>query len=197
MAKPYAFLAGGAALLLAAAAPAFYLRLTPGSTFGIPRTPQAIRGFDVLRHAVGPGAVAPAQVLVHTPRGSVLAPDVQAAIRRLALAIRRDPELAAVYGGTTGRYVDAGKTYEQLILAGRHDYGYPPEQAFVRRLRGRLIPAAHFPAATDVRVGGAPAQGVDFLHQAYTYFPPLIGAVLVLTYLLLLRAFRSLLLPLK
>ena len=60
MARPYAFLVGGTALLLAAAAPAFYLKLTPGSTFGIPRTPQAIRGFDVLRHAVGPGAVAPA-----------------------------------------------------------------------------------------------------------------------------------------
>jgi RND superfamily putative drug exporter len=48
-----------------------------------------------------------------------------------------------------------------------------------------------------VRVGGAPAQGVDFLHEAYTYFPPLIAAVLVLTYLLLMRAFRSLILPLK
>ena len=46
-------------------------------------------------------------------------------------------------------------------------------------------------------VGGAPGQGVDFLYQAYTYFLPLIGGVLVLTYFLLMRAFRSLLLPLK
>ena len=46
-------------------------------------------------------------------------------------------------------------------------------------------------------VGGGPGQGVDFLHQAYTYFVPLILAVLVLTYFLLMRAFRSLLLPLK
>ncbi len=197
MAKPYAFLAGGAALLLAAAAPAFYLKLTPGSTFGIPRTPQAIRGFDVLRHAVGPGAVAPAEVLVHTSSGSVLEPAVQAAVERLAASARHDPEVAAVYDGTTGRYVDASRTYEQVILAGRHDYGYPQEQALVKRLRGRLIPAAGFPPGTEVRVGGAPGQGVDFLHQAYTYFPPLIAAVLVLTYLLLLRAFRSLLLPLK
>jgi RND superfamily putative drug exporter len=48
-----------------------------------------------------------------------------------------------------------------------------------------------------VLVGGGPAQGVDFLHLAYTYFVPLIGAVLILTYFLLMRAFRSLLLPLK
>src|SRR5207302_7318031 len=45
--------------------------------------------------------------------------------------------------------------------------------------------------------GGGPAQGVDFLHQSYRYFPWLVLAVLVLTYLVLMRAFRSLVLPLK
>jgi RND superfamily putative drug exporter len=197
MAKPAAFLAAGVIVLVAAALPAVALGLTPGSTFGIPRTPQAIRGFDVLREAVGPGAVAPAQVLVHAPGGSVLDPRVQAAIGRLVGSARRDPEVAAVYDGTSGRYVDRSKTYEQVILAGRHDYGYPQAQAFVRRLRHDLVPAAGFPDGTVVLVGGAPGQGVDFLHQAYTYFPPLIVGVLVLTYFLLLRAFRSLLLPLK
>jgi putative drug exporter of the RND superfamily len=197
MTRPLAFLLCGVTLLVAATVPAFFLDLTPGSTFGIPRTPQAIRGFDVLQRAVGPGAVAPAQVLVHTPGGSVLDAPVQEAIGRLVAAARQDPEVAAVYGGSSGRYVDPSKQYEQLILAGRHDYGFPQEQAFVKRLRGDLIPAAHFPGGVEVRVGGAPGQGVDFLHQAYTYFPPLIAAVLALTYLLLLRAFRSLLLPLK
>jgi putative drug exporter of the RND superfamily len=197
MARPVAFLLAGATLLVAAMLPAFALKLTPGSTFGIPRTPQSIRGFDVLQRAVGPGAVAPAEVLVHTPTGSVLAPRVQAAVDRLAKAVRRDPEVAAVYRGTSGRYVDPSKRYQLLILAGHHDYGYEEEQAFVKRLRGRLIPAAGFPPEAVVRVGGAPGQGVDFLHQAYTYFPPLIAGVLVLTYLLLLRAFRSVVLPLK
>jgi RND superfamily putative drug exporter len=197
MARPAAFLAAGTAILLLCALPAIALSLTPGSTFGIPRTPQAIRGFDVLRRAVGPGAVAPAQVLVHVDSGSVRAPATQAAIARLLREIRRDPETAAIYSGTTGRYVDPSGAYEQLIIAGRHDYGFPQEQSFVHRLRTRLIPAAGFPAATTVLVGGAPGQGVDFLHRAYQYFPPLILAVLVLTYLLLLRAFRSVLLPLK
>jgi RND superfamily putative drug exporter len=48
-----------------------------------------------------------------------------------------------------------------------------------------------------VLAGGGPPQGVDFLTRAYDTFPWLVGAVLVLTYLVLLRAFRSLLLPLK
>jgi len=48
-----------------------------------------------------------------------------------------------------------------------------------------------------VLAGGGPAQGVDFLHQSYKYFPWLVLAVLVLTYVVLLRAFRSVVLPLK
>ncbi|MBV8079461.1 MAG: MMPL family transporter [Actinobacteria bacterium] len=195
MRRPFAFLVGGVAILLAAATPLLWLKLTPGSTYGIPRTPQSIRGFDVLQRAVGPGAVAPAQVLVGAP--SVRTPAVQAAIGRLVASVRRDPEVAAVYSGTHGRYVDPGGAFEQVVIAGRHDYGFPQEQAFVHRLRRTLVPAARFPAGTTVLVGGAPGQGVDFLARAYKYFPPLIAAVLVLTYFLLARAFRSLLLPLK
>jgi RND superfamily putative drug exporter len=197
MARPVPYLAGGTLVLLVFALPALALHLTPGSTFGIPRTPQAIRGFDVLRTAVGPGAVAPAQVLVQAQDGSVRAPEVQRAIGRLLREVRADPETAAIYSGTTGRYVDPSGRFEQVIVAGRHDYGFPQEQSFVHRLRNRLIPAAAFPAGTTVLVGGAPGQGVDFLHRAYQYFPPLILAVLVLTYFLLARAFRSVLLPLK
>jgi RND superfamily putative drug exporter len=195
MRRPFAFLSGGTAVLLAAAIPVFWLQLTPGSTYGIPRTPQSIRGFDLLQRAVGPGAVAPAQVLVSAP--SVRAPAVQAAIGRLIADLRRDPEVAAVYSGTHGRYVDPSGRFEQIVIAGRHDYGFPQAQSFVHRLRNRILPAARFPASANALVGGAPGQGVDFLARAYAYFPPLIAAVLLLTYFLLARAFRSLLLPLK
>ncbi len=44
---------------------------------------------------------------------------------------------------------------------------------------------------------GAPAFGVDFVNKAYDAFPWLILAVLVVSYLILLRAFRSVFLPLK
>jgi RND superfamily putative drug exporter len=197
MARPLPYLLGGAAVLIAAALPALALQLTPGSTFGIPRTPQAVEGFDVLRGAVGPGAVAPAIVLVTAKSGTVRDPAVEAAVGRLAAELKRDPEVAAVAAPPGGRYVDSTGRYRQVAIAGRHDYGFPEAQAFVHRLRGRIIPAARFPACVDVIAGGAPAQGVDFLHRAYRYFPPLIAAVLLLSYVLLMRAFRSLLLPLK
>jgi uncharacterized membrane protein YdfJ with MMPL/SSD domain len=197
MARPVVFLVAGASVLVALAIPAFYLQVTPGSTFGIPRSPQSVRGFDVLRAAVGPGAAAPSQVLVEATTGTVLARPVLQAIGRLDAELRRDPEVAAVYFALGGRFIDKTHRYAQVIVAGRHDYGFPQAQAFVHRLRSRIIPAARFPANTTVLAGGGPPQGVDFLHQAYEYFVPLIAAVLVLTYFLLARAFRSFLLPFK
>jgi RND superfamily putative drug exporter len=197
MAKPVAFLVGGTALLVLMAVPALGLQLTPGSTFGIPRSSQSVVGFDVLRQAVGSGAVAPSQILVESRAGAVNAPATRAAVKRLVAALSRDPEVARVYTGTGSPFVDSSRSFRQVLVAGRHDYGFPQSQAFVKRLRDTIIPSADFPAPTRVLVGGGPAQGVDFLHLAYRYFVPLIGAVLILTYFLLMRAFRSLLLPLK
>ncbi|MDX6666088.1 MAG: putative drug exporter of the superfamily, partial [Solirubrobacteraceae bacterium] len=49
----------------------------------------------------------------------------------------------------------------------------------------------------DVRVTGAMAQNDDFINAVYGNFPLLIALISIVTYILLARAFRSLLLPLK
>ena len=171
--------------LVAAAAPAFWLQVTPGSAYGIPRSPQSVQGFDLLQRHVGPGAIAPSQILIDSGKAEgVTAPEIQAATVRLVAALRADPEVASALYAPTGRFVDPTKRYAQIIVAGHHDYGFPEEQAFVRRLRDSLIPGAKFPPGTIVQAGGAAPQGVDFLHQAYSTFVPLIAAVLVLTYFL-------------
>jgi putative drug exporter of the RND superfamily len=56
--------------------------------------------------------------------------------------------------------------------------------------------AAHA-AGPDVRVGGLPAQNVDFIDAVYGGFPLMIALIGIVTFILLARAFRSLLLPLK
>ncbi|MFN2617423.1 MAG: MMPL family transporter, partial [Thermoleophilaceae bacterium] len=66
----------------------------------------------------------------------------------------------------------------------------------VDRLRDRYVPRAGFGAGAAT-VTGAPAFGVDFVDKAYSAFPWLVIAVLVLSYLILLRAFRSIVLPIK
>ena len=198
MRRPLAFLAGGAVLLVAAAIPVFGLQLTPGSASGIPQFPQSVRGFDLLKHSIGPGAISPTQVVVDSGRpGGVRAPDVQTAIGRLAGRIRADRETASLQVAPRPPFVDPSGRYEELVVAGRDEYGSEAAQSFVHRLRGKLVPGAAFPSGVDVLAGGGPPQGVDFLDRAYRYFPWLVAAVLVLTYFLLMRAFRSVLLPLK
>jgi len=198
MRRPLAYLVIGVALLVTAAIPVFALQLTPGSVDGIPRYPQAVQGFDLLAKAVGPGVVAPSQVLVDSGAGgNVRAPETQAAIGRFVHALERNPEVAAVFYEPGGRFIDPSGRYAQIIVAGRHEYGQEPSQTLVRRLRSDIVPAAEWPGGVTVRAGGGPPQGVDFLHRSYTVFPWLVLGVLVLTFLLLMRLFRSLLLPLK
>ena len=191
MGRPVAYLAVGTVVLLALAAPALFLRLTPGSFSGIPSFPESMRGYALLRERVGAGAVMPTEIVVDGARPS------RAAIARLADALFHDPEVLIVASGTRGAVRERDGRYARVIVAGRHEYGARQTQSLVRRIRSTLIPAARFPAGVRVYAGGAPAQGVDFLARSYGVLPWLVLAVLVLTYLVLLRAFRSVLLPLK
>lgn len=52
-------------------------------------------------------------------------------------------------------------------------------------------------AGADVRVGGGPAANDDFIDAVYGSFPLMIALIAITTFILLARAFRSLLLPLK
>ena len=198
MRRPTVFLAGGAALLIAVAIPAFALKLTPGSASGIPQHPQAVRGFNILRQAVGPGALSPTQIVVDAGApGRARDPSVQHSTETLAARLRQDPEVVYVRYRPAAPFLDASGRYAQLIVAGKHEYGEGPAQSFVRRLRGAIVPSVSWPQDVRVLAGGGPPQGVDFIDRSYQVFPWLVVGVLVLTYLLLMRAFRSLILPLK
>ena len=52
-------------------------------------------------------------------------------------------------------------------------------------------------AGPTVRVGGGPAANQDFIDAVYGAFPLMIALIAITTFILLARAFRSLLLPLK
>src|SRR5579862_5268342 len=193
MRRPLVFLAAGTVFLLVAAAPALALRLTPGSADGVPQTLPAVHGFDLLRHALGAGALSPTQIVIDTRRRyGARGIGERTAAHRLVTRLRANSEVVALR-----TLVDPTRRYEELVVIGRHEYGQPPALDFVRRLRTRTVPGVGFPAGTRVLVGGGAAQGLDFIERSYGAFPWLVLVVLGLTYPLLLRAFRSLLLPLK
>jgi RND superfamily putative drug exporter len=185
--------------LLLCAAPVLDLSLGPGSNTNLPQNLEGVRGMNALSAGVGAGALAPTDIVVDTGRaGGASDPAVQEANRRLMAGLNADPEVAQVrFEANSPQYVDATGRYLHVEAIGVHDYGLPPAQDFVDRLRDSIIPAATFPHGVAVRAGGGPPGGVDFLDLTFGAFPYLVLGVLLVTYVLLVRAFRSLLLPLK
>jgi RND superfamily putative drug exporter len=198
MRRPLVYAAAATGLLLAMASPVLALELGPGSNAGIPQNLEAMRGLNTITGAVGEGAIAPTEVVIDTGRaGGARDPAVEAALTRLLTQLRGDPEVKSVVFGAGAQYVDPTGRYLHVQTTGTHEYGTPAAMDSVHRLRDDYVPAAGFPPGVRVLAGGGPPSGVDFLDLTYGTFPWLVAAVLLVTYLLLLRAFRSLLLPLK
>jgi uncharacterized membrane protein YdfJ with MMPL/SSD domain len=207
MRRPIPYLVGGGAVMIALIIPAFQLHLTGGDNRGVPLTTEATKGLALLERTLGPGSLAPNQIVVDAGRpGGAFAPSAAAAQARLAVSLRSDPEVdkrtvAAPAGlpravARRNNLVDPTGRWYQVRAAGHSDTGTKTAQDLVHRIRNRYVPASGVPQDRTWVTGG-PAFGVDFIDVAYSAFPWLVAAVLVLTYLILLRAFRSLFLPLK
>ena len=198
MRRPLAVALATAGVLLAIATPVFWMEVGPGTNKGIPQDLEGVQGLNVISEAVGEGALAPTTIVIDTGRaGGAERPEVQTALASLQEELRADPEVAQIDFGEGQQFVDPTGRYLRLDVVGKSEYGVEPALDFVDRLRDGIVPASRFPTGVAVYAGGGPPSGVDFLERTYGAFPWLILAVLALTYLLLLRAFRSLVLPLK
>jgi RND superfamily putative drug exporter len=181
-----------AALLVLAAMPLVGISVGPGSTSSLPKQIPAMSGLALLQGAGGSDVLDPTTIIVDTRRPGG-AGAVAGAVRRLDRLLRADPEVASVAPALR----DASGRYLQIDVVGRHDPGGAQAQGFADRLRAKLVPAARFPASVAVFAGGGAAYAADFISRVLGFFPWLVLGVLAFTYLLLVRAFRSLLLPLK
>jgi putative drug exporter of the RND superfamily len=198
MRRPKLFAGATVGLLVLLTLPLLSLQLGPGSNEGIPRDLEAVRGYDVLTEAVGAGAVAPTNIVVDTGRaGAARDPAIGVAVSELGRRLALDPQVAAVQFDSKPQHVDPTNRYLNVEVIGKSDYGKPESLDYVARLRNEIIPSSGFPESARVYAGGGPPGGKDFLDLTYSWFPWLLVAVLVATYFLLMRAFRSIVLPLK
>jgi RND superfamily putative drug exporter len=198
MRRPKLVAGATAGFLVLLALPFLSLQLGPGSNEGVPRNLEAVQGYDVLTAAVGAGAVAPTNIVVDTGRpGGADDPAIGSAVRELEGRLQADPQVAAVQFDSTRQHVEPGGRYLNIEVIGKEDYGKPESLDFVTRLRDDIIPSSGFPEGTTVYAGGGPPSGKDFLDLTYSWFPWLVAAVLFATFFLLMRAFRSIVLPLK
>lgn len=208
MRRPVLYLVAAAAVLVALALPALGLHVTSGDNRTAPSGTPATSGLRLLEARVGPGSLAPQQIVIDTHvRGGALAPETTAAELRLVSELQGDraiepgsvqaPALETLALAQQSDLIDSAADVLQVRAAGRTDSGTFAAIDLVHAIRNTYIPQARFPASDQVLLTGAPAFGVDFSAKVYGAFPWLIAAVLVITYLVLLRAFRSVVLPLK
>jgi putative drug exporter of the RND superfamily len=199
MRRPVLVASATTAFLVLLALPVLTMQVGPGSNEGIPQDLEGIQGLNIVSEELGAGALAPTAIVIDTGQAEGAAdPAVQGSLARLQEGLAADAEVARViFDPQSPQNVDPTGRYLHVEVTGRSEYGVPAALDFVDRLRGDIVPAAVFPDGVDVFAGGGPPSGVDFLDLTYGAFPWLVLGVLLLTYVLLLRAFRSLLIPLK
>lgn len=193
--RPLTFVLTAIAVLVVIGAGAGWLQLTPASVVAVPPNLESARAIRLITNHAGPGIISPIQIVIDFGHAGV-AGDAMARRDRLQLAtaLLHDTEVFAVAIDNQMPFVDPTGRYEQLFVFGRHELGAVESQQLVRDIRDRYVTAAVLPAGSRVYVGGAPAQGVDFLNTVYGGFPWIVALALALAFLFLVRAFRSLLL---
>ena len=177
--------------------PILWFQLTPASVTAVPPQLESSRALTLIGERAGPGIISPNEVVIDLGApGLANTPSNSGARLNLALAILHKPEVFVVATDTTAPFVEPTGRYLRLLVIGRHEFGAPASQQLVRELRNIDISRSGFPSDAKIYVGGAPAQGFDFLQTVYGAFPWIVLLALGIAYLLLARAFRSLILPL-
>ena len=128
---------------------------------------------------IGKGSIAPTETL---------APEAAAAD-----VAQRQGEVEGVHGAVAPEGAAWRKDGLAVIVAAPQE---GDETSAGRDTVQNVIDAGH-EASPDARVGGSGPLNADFIDAVYGSFPLMIALISVLTFLLLARAFRSLLLPLK
>ena len=169
------------------------LSLTPGSLTAIPPSMPSARAIALVDRTVGPGILTPLEVLIDTGRadGARAANEVAARVA-LETTLLRTPGVEVVAADSIWPFVDHTDRYARILVVSQGELGSPVTQRLVHVVRAEAA-AARFPRGTTLVVGGAPAQGVDFLTAIYGVFPWLVLAALLLAFLALAKAVRSVL----
>ena len=191
------FLASVALLALIASA-VVGLLVTPSSLTTIPPYLESAKALAIATDKAGPGVISPHQILIDLGAPNLATSTKVRSVRfALATAISKNPEVLTVATGEKDPYVDKTGQYLRMFVIGKRDLGAIPTQELVKELRNKYLAHANFGVHSKLYLGGEPAQGVDLLHRIFASFPWIVICVLLIAYLLLFRAFRSVVLPLK
>jgi putative drug exporter of the RND superfamily len=171
---------GGTVVLGALMAPALSLHLgEPGGSAEATSGPAHAALVTLTDGGVPAGVLTPAEVLTTT-----------ASAPRTAAAAAAVPGMYAAVAPATGDYRHAGTAIVTVLPS--TESSLPAGQSATARLESALV---HRPGVLGV--GGSGAEMIDFNHAVYGDFPLMLALIGIATFLLLTRAFRSVLLAAK
>jgi RND superfamily putative drug exporter len=189
MKRPALALVVGISILLLCAYPALDMKTGVSGVSTLPNSFDSKQGFAVLDSQFSVGGVSPVQIVVD---GQVNDPAVQSGIKRLTSELAADGSFGPVQTQTA-----KSGTLALLSVPVNGDAVGDLALAKVRELRGTLVPAAFAGSGASVYVTGQSAFNVDYIDIVNRYFPWVVALVLSLSFLLLMVAFRSVVIPLK
>jgi RND superfamily putative drug exporter len=179
---------GSTALLLVLAAPALGLRLGASDSGNDPATQTTRHAYDLLAAGFGSGFNGPLQLAVRLP-----AAGDTGGLARFTTALRGTPGIASV----AAPRLNPGRDTAAIAVYPTTSPQSAQTTSLVKRLRSVVLPPLAKATGTTVYVGGATAIQVDFARVLSGKLPLFIGLVVLLSALLLLVVFRSLLIPLQ
>ncbi|HUB35922.1 MAG TPA: MMPL family transporter, partial [Solirubrobacteraceae bacterium] len=187
--RPRTIAALSCLVLLAIAAPATALRLGSSDASNDPASRTTHRAYELLAEGFGQGFNGPLQVVAKVPHGTA----TTAALAGLRKALESTRDVASV---TPARVSPSGEVATFSVYPNSSPQAYATTQ-LVERLREDVVPPIVASTKMTVYVGGVTAGAVDFASTLGHKLPLFIGVVVLLSALLLMVVFRSLLIPLQ
>lgn len=184
MRRPVVWLLASLAILLALAAPIVSMNIGAQESSSLPDT-TFTRGFNVLAEDFSAGLDSPVRIVVS---GAALDGD---SVDALVATLQDDADFGAVSAGTS----PDGAIAIVDVITRADPYSHEAEEV-VRNLRDEVVPNVFGNQAGEVFITGATADTIDFDDALIGSLPIVFAFVLGLSFLLLLVAFRSVLVPL-
>jgi len=177
---------GGTALLLLLAAPVLSLRLGFPDDGTLPESTTQRRAYDLVADGFGPGLNGPLLIAIDISQDATV-------VGPLATAIAADPGV----DGVAPPEVDAEAGVATIAVFPTTSPQDDATVATIDRLRSDVIPAVLGDSPARAHVGGQAANVADVAGRVTDRLPWFVAAVVVLSFLLLMVTFRSILVPLK
>lgn len=188
--RPWLSLVIGVGVLGALTLPVLGLRLGFADEGNYPSDTTTRRAYDLLAQGFGPGFNGPLTLVA-----AIDTPEQLAAAQGLSDTLATTPGVVSVSPAVPN---DAAAP--TAVLWNLYPTGSPQSAEaadLVQRLRTDVVPSAVGESGLDVKVTGSVAVNVDFSSYLADRLPVFFAVVLLLSFVLLMAVFRSLLVPLK